>query len=63
LKYKLQIERKAQKYLAKIPEPFQTRIIDHIYKLAENPYQNTKKLTGRDAYRIRVGNYRVIYEK
>ena len=62
MKYDLEITRNAQKSLAKIPEPFQSKIIDKIYSLAENPYFGAKKLTGRDAYRIRVGNYRVIYE-
>ena len=32
------------------------------YNLAENPRPHGyKKLKGQDAYRIRVGNYRVIY--
>ena len=62
MKYKLKIKKNAQKSLAKIAEPFQTKIINKIYDLSENPYYNTKKLTGRDAYRIRVGNYRIIYE-
>ena len=62
MKYTLKIKRSAQKSLAKISEPFQTRIIDRIYELANNPYYNATKLVGRDAYRIRVGNYRIIYE-
>ena len=34
-----------------------------ILNLAENPRPNgCKKLVGRDGYRIRIGNYRVIYE-
>jgi mRNA interferase RelE/StbE len=62
LKYILNIEKTAQKSLAKIPKPFQTNIINKVYELANNPYKNSKKLVGRDAYRIRVGNYRIIYE-
>ena len=62
MKYDLTIEKSAQKYLAKITEPFQSKIIDKIYALANDPHYNAIKLTGRDAYRIRVGNYRVIYE-
>ncbi len=62
MKYNLQITRNAQKALAKIAEPFQTNIIEKISALANDPYCNTKKLSGREAYRIRVGNYRVIYE-
>ena len=62
MKYDLKIEKNAQKSLARISEPFQTKIIDKIYALSRNPYYNAKKLIGREAYRIRIGNYRVIYE-
>ncbi len=62
MKYKLKITKNAQKSLSKIDEPFQTKIINKIYFLGNNPYYNAKKLTGRDAYRIRIGSYRVIYE-
>jgi mRNA interferase RelE/StbE len=62
LKYDLKIQKNAQKSLSKISKPFQTKIIDKIYALSNDPYYNAKKLTGREAYRIRIGNYRVIYE-
>ena len=63
MNYEIQIRRKAQKLLAKIPEPFQGNIIEAITSLAQNPHPvNSKKLTGRPAWRIRIGNYRAIYE-
>ena len=62
MKYELKIQKNAQKSLAKISEPFQTKIINKIYSLADDPYYNSKKLVGREAYRIRVGNYKIIYE-
>ena len=63
LKYKLYIEKSAQKELSKIPHPDQNRIINAIRNLAEDPRPSgVKKLSGRDAWRIRVGKYRVIYE-
>lgn len=62
LKYFLKIQKNAKKSLLKISEPFQSKIIDKIYNLENNPYLDTKKLIGREAYRIRIGNYRVIYE-
>jgi mRNA interferase RelE/StbE len=38
-------------------------VIIAIEKLAFNPRPTTaKKLTGRDGWRIRTGNYRVIYD-
>jgi mRNA interferase RelE/StbE len=63
LSYKLLIERSAQKDLAKIPDSDQHRIISAIEMLSQEPRpQGCKKLSGREAWRIRVGNYRVIYE-
>ena len=62
MKYELKIQKNAQKSLAKISEPFQSKIINKIYSLVNDPYYNSKKLIGRDAYRIRIGSYRIIYE-
>ncbi len=62
MKYTISITKKAQKSLSKIDEPHRSKIIKKLYQLEEDPLYNSKKLTGRDAFRIRVGNYRVIYE-
>jgi len=63
LTYIVFIEKSAQKDLAKIPRKDQNRIIKSIEELSRNPRPvKSKKLIGRDAWRIRVGNYRVIYE-
>ena len=61
--YSLFIERRAQRALARIARPEQERIITAIRHLMDDPRPSgAKKLTGRDAWRIRVGDYRVIYE-
>ena len=61
--YALDIERAALKSLSKISRPYQDKIITAIEKLKNNPRPaGVKKLTGRDAWRIRVGEYRIIYE-
>ena len=63
MRYTLDILRSAQKRLAQIAHRDQKRIIEAIYSLAENPRPlGCKKLSGRSAWRIRVGTYRVIYE-
>jgi mRNA interferase RelE/StbE len=63
VKYRIEILRSAQKQLAKIDQVAQKRIINAVYELAENPRPTgCKKLSGRPAWRIRVGEYRVIYE-
>lgn len=61
--YQIAIKNSAIKSLAKIPEPYFSALKNSIYALAENPRPTgCKKLKGRDSYRIRVADYRVIYE-
>lgn len=62
MSYSVIIDRFAQKQLDKIPPPHFNRIIRAIDALSTDPRPHgSKKLTGRPAYRIRIGNYRVIY--
>lgn len=61
--YKVRIERKALKKLMDIPEPYYSNIKAAILELGNNPRPNGfLKLKGRDAFRIRVNSYRIIYE-
>jgi mRNA interferase RelE/StbE len=63
MSYSLEILRSAQKALGKISPPHRQRIIAAIRDLADNPRPvGYIKLSGREAYRIRIGDYRVIYE-
>jgi mRNA interferase RelE/StbE len=63
MSYSIEILRVAQKQLAKIDRSRQPRIIEAIRGLAANPRPSgCKKLSGRPAWRIRIGSYRVIYE-
>jgi mRNA interferase RelE/StbE len=48
-----------------MPADTATRIRTKIDDLARDPHapnNNVKKLTGRDGYRLRVGDWRVIYD-
>ena len=61
--YAVEILRAAQKQLAKIDRQVQSRIIASIRRLATDPRPSgCKKLSGRPAWRVRIGAYRVIYE-
>jgi mRNA interferase RelE/StbE len=61
--YSILILRRAQKELAGISKQDFQRIVDSINALASDPRPaNCKKLVARDGWRIRSGNYRVIYE-
>ena len=61
--YTVLIERYAQKQLMKLSMVEIPVIKEAIASLANNPRPiGCKKLKGESAWRIRVGNYRVIYE-
>lgn len=61
--YKLFIEKAVYKQLINIPEKHYRKIMASIAALANNPRPpGCKKLKGRPGYRIRKGNFRVIYE-
>jgi mRNA interferase RelE/StbE len=63
MKYTILIERYAQKQIMKLDKKIIPVIKAAIADLADNPRPyGYKKLKGEDAYRIRVGDYRVIYE-
>jgi len=64
VKYRVEVKLSAAKTLAKIPRPDQKRIIEKIDSLAENiPSPATTKMKGENPFhKIRVGDYRIIYE-
>ena len=63
MSFTVEILRVAQKQLAKIDRKHRQRLYEAIRELAANPRPNgCKKLSGRNAWRIRVGAFRVIYE-
>ena len=63
MNYTLLILRRAQKQLNGIPSPDFDRMTEEIHRLAVHPRPpGCKKLSGREGWRIRVGDYRVIYE-
>ena len=58
----VRITKKASKELNKIPNTFSKKILEQLLDLDENPFPiNSKKLSGQENYRIRVGMYRAIY--
>jgi len=61
--HQIKIKKSVLKDLEKINEPFFSKIKESIISLADNPKpEGYKKLKGRNGYRIRIANYRVIYE-
>lgn len=61
--YALEITRDAVKSLKSIPPKDRARIYDRLERLAADPFAATAviKMQGQDGYRMRVGDYRVVY--
>ncbi len=62
--YRVELSASAEKALFKIPKKMVERITFELQALSHNPRpQGCKKLVGfQDVYRIRVGDYRIVYE-
>ena len=61
--YRIEFHPRARRELAKLPKMIAERIANAIDDLEFNPRPHgCKKLAGRDAWRIRIGDYRVIYQ-
>lgn len=61
-KYSVFILPSAQKEIGKLPKVEQTKVFKVLSALSENPRPtNCKKLVGTDAWRVRVGEYRIVY--
>ena len=59
---KLILLESAQRELDKIEDRLAFRIFKKLFIIAENPYGlDSKKLEGGEGYRVRIGNYRVVY--
>ncbi|MCL4501764.1 MAG: type II toxin-antitoxin system RelE/ParE family toxin [Deltaproteobacteria bacterium] len=60
--YVVYLKRSAEKELADLPQTVHQRIIKRLLALKTNPRPHGfKKLGGGDRYRIRVGDYRILY--
>ena len=62
MSWRIEIARDARKELARLPAQMQTRIAKAILGLEVDPFsRGGKKLKNRDGWRIRVGDYRILY--
>lgn len=61
-KYRIEFKPSVWKDLADVAKADRQRILKRIEKLAEDPNPaGSKKLSGSERYRIRQGNYRILY--
>ena len=64
--YELKYRRQARNYLARLPLKIKTAIVECLHQLAENPDRSSldiDTLKGREGFRLRVGQYRVLYTR
>ena len=60
---KLKLSSSAQRDLDKLTDEVALRISEKIYPLAQNPFPfGYQKLAGGKGYRIRISDYRIIYQ-
>jgi mRNA interferase RelE/StbE len=60
--YLVTLKRSAEKELSRLSNEIHDRIIERLITLQDDPRpQGTKKLRGREGYRLRVGDYRILY--
>jgi mRNA interferase RelE/StbE len=61
--YKLEIKRSVAKDLKRLPRADQKRLLARIQALSIDPRpQGSEKLVGQNRYRLRQGNYRILYK-
>lgn len=63
--YRVLFTRQARRAFLKLPKPASNSILEKLNSVAKNPYaqhNNVTKLQNRPGYRLRVGDWRVIYD-
>ncbi len=58
--YEVVFDTKAIEFLEKAEKTVARRIWDKIMDTKENPHRFFERLTGRNDYKLRVGDYRVV---
>jgi len=60
--YRIEIKKSAVKELNAIPKKDLRKVVSKIRSLSDNPrLKGCVKLSGQERYRIRRGNYRILY--
>ncbi len=62
MRYTVRLEKRAERQLEKLPPEALRRICQKLVKLKQNPrLASVKKLRGIEGYRLRIGDYRVLF--
>ncbi len=61
-RYTVRLKQSAERELRHLPKEDIARILKRLHALAEQPRPpGSQKLTGKDQYRLRQGDYRILY--
>lgn len=61
--YRIVIKKSAAKEIERLDREDRIRIVERIRKMAFDPRPvGSKKLSGQEKYRVRQGNYRILYK-
>ena len=58
--YQLIFDEETTDFLSKLPKLIRERIFNKIVSTKENPFRFFERLKGREDYKLRIGDYRVI---
>ena len=62
MSWRVDLARDAKKELARLPSAVQKRVARVLISLENDPFPaGCKKLKNRDGWRVRVGDYRILY--
>lgn len=62
MKYTIVVEKRAEKFIMKLPRQEKEKVLRAIYQLPEgNDIKELKGKKNMGLYRLRLGNYRIIY--
>lgn len=63
VRYRVELSPRAGRAFERLTGVIRERVVAVLDSLAEDPrLHGVVKLTGQNAYRLRVGNYRIVYE-
>ena len=63
MSYRIIVPKTVQKQINKLPNTIQARVIESLLSLKETPRpSNSLKMKNSQGYRLRVGDYRVLYD-
>ena len=63
MSWTVELNAHAERELEKLPDPIMSRITQKLVLLKNDPFpRQSRKLKGHTGYRLRIGDYRVLYE-